>query len=135
MKGIGVLINELGGDASGYKIYQAALNKIIERAWVADNRLYLLFSDKSQIRFYDNGQSCCEDRYMSTDDNLDYFAGAVFLKAEVRGVAETSKDGYGEEHEIQFLLITTDKGVFTMANHNVHNGYYGGFSLVCAGLR
>jgi hypothetical protein len=28
-----------------------------------------------------------------------------------------------------FLEIHTDRGSFTMANHNVHNGYYGGFAV------
>jgi len=33
-------------------------------------------------------------------------------------------------HEVQFVLITTSLGVFTMATHNIHNGYYSGFSVV-----
>lgn len=26
---------------------------------------------------FDGGQSCCENRYMNCDDDLDYFSGAV----------------------------------------------------------
>ena len=32
-------------------------------------------------------------------------------------------------HEIQFLDVKTDKGIFQMANNNEHNGYYGGFLI------
>jgi hypothetical protein len=34
-------------------------------------------------------------------------------------------------HEVQFLIVDTDKGSFTCESHNVHNGYYGGFLVVC----
>lgn len=32
-------------------------------------------------------------------------------------------------HEVQFLVVHTDKGDLTMSSHNEHNGYYGGFSI------
>jgi len=31
---------------------------------------------------------------------------------------------------VQFLTIITDNGTFTVSNHNIHNGYYGGFFIV-----
>jgi hypothetical protein len=34
-------------------------------------------------------------------------------------------------HEVAFLEVTTDRGVFQMKNHNEHNGYYGGFLIRC----
>jgi hypothetical protein len=37
----------------------------------------------------------------------------------------------GEDHDIAFLLVQTSDGVFTMVNHNEHNGYYGGFLVTC----
>jgi hypothetical protein len=90
-----------------------------------ENALLLRFEDGTGIMLVDEGQSCCESRYMSTDDDLNYFVGAELTGAEL---ADGPDEG-GEDdcHETQFLKITTSKGVFTMVNHNEHNGYYGGF--------
>jgi hypothetical protein len=38
------------------------------------------------------------------------------------------EDAYGE-HEQVFVEVVTTKGLITIANHNEHNGYYGGFAL------
>lgn len=76
------------------------------------------------IKLYDDGQCCCEFRYMRTDDDVQSLVGAMLTRIEI-------KDGPSDgDHEQQFLEITTDKGFVTIANHNEHNGYYGGFSLV-----
>lgn len=89
-------------------------------------QLELTFSDGSKLNLADWGQSCCEYRHMSTDDDLSYYIGAKFLKVEI----ENGPDGEGDEyHEQQFMRIYTDRGVFVMVNHNEHNGYYGGFSV------
>ena len=40
------------------------------------------------------------------------------------------EDEWGEVHEVQFLDVKTDKGVFQMSSHNEHNGYYGGFWII-----
>lgn len=86
------------------------------------------FTDGSKLVLRDRGASCCERRYMTLDgDSLDYYKGASFLGAEVGGA---SSEGEDTVHEIQFLNIRTSKGVFTVSNHNEHNGYYGGFSVV-----
>ena len=37
-----------------------------------------------------------------------------------------------ERKDCQFLIITTSKGQFTVANYNEHNGYYGGFALIAS---
>ena len=67
---------------------------------------------------------------MRTDDNLEDFVGAKLLGAEIKEAPnEPDKDG---EHEVEFLEVQTDRGVFTMASHNEHNGYYGGFSIRAA---
>lgn len=75
-----------------------------------------------------NDYQCCEERYMSSDDDLGFFKGAELMNLELRDGPNQDSDGYGE-HEVQFLLVTTSKGVFTMASHNIHNGYYSGFRL------
>ena len=46
-------------------------------------------------------------------------------------MVNVSDDGNNDEiHEIQFLDVKTSKGVFQISNHNVHNGYYGGFWVI-----
>ena len=50
------------------------------------------------------------------------------IDAEIRE-APNEPDEYGD-HEVQFLLVNTSIGTFTVASHNEHNGYYGGFDIV-----
>ena len=129
--GAGVMIRQLGGNADLVEAFTAAVGKKITALALVDNELLFTFEDGSKVKLFDDGQSCCESRYMRTDDNLDYFVGGELMNAEVRD-APTEEDEYGECHEVQFLVVTTSKGAFTMANHNEHNGYYGGFWVVAA---
>ena len=64
---------------------------------------------------------------MHTDDDLTRFVGSEFVLAEAREGPDLSVEY--EIKESQFLVITTDKGVFTVVNYNEHNGYYGGFLM------
>lgn len=98
-----------------------------------DSALSITFADGSKLTLFDDGQSCCETRYMRTDDNLAEYIGGRLLGAEVKDVPELigfwkDEDEYGC-HDMQFLEITTSKGSFVMSNHNEHNGYYGGFCI------
>lgn len=100
--------------------------KPIEAIEVSDDVLRIQ-AGGGAITIKDTGQSCCEHRYMHTDDELPYYVGAKLVGLELRdGPAEES----GEPKECQFLLIQTDKGTITIANYNEHNGYYGGFWIV-----
>ena len=126
--GIGVMINMLGGNEESVNALQKASGKEIASAELAENSLSLKFSDGSGIRFWDNGQSCCESRYMVCDDNLLEFTGQKFIDAELKDGANIQGE-YGDEHEVQFLRINTTGGAIVCSNHNEHNGYYGGFSL------
>jgi hypothetical protein len=135
--GLGVMIAMLGGNRESAEAMQAALGKEITALRLddgdRDNALHFTFSDGSGLRLFDDGQSCCESRYMRTDDDLSAFVGATLVSAEVRDVPKVpSEDEYGDEHEVQFLIVTTSKGAFTMASHNEHNGYYGGFAIRAA---
>jgi len=107
---------------------------------VNDNLLIIHLNDGSQFILEDNLQQCCEHRYMTTDDELAYFVGADLINVEKR---HGGYGGDGEEHdiddddywdqdadEVAFLLVTTSLGVFTIENHNEHNGYYGGFNII-----
>lgn len=97
------------------------------------NTLVLRFTDGTGLRIEDNGQECCENRYMTLDDATAPFIGAAFLGIEVKPVIEPEGE-YNYSHEIAFLEIQTAIGCFTLANHNEHNGYYGGFYIVVKAL-
>ena len=131
MLGVGVIISELSGNEETVNTYKQSLGKAITKVWLGeDNSLHLRFTDGTGIRFSDNGQSCCEERYMRTDDDLSHFVGAKFTGAEVKDAPPVlDEDAWGIEHEVQFLEVHTDKGSFVMSNHNEHNGYYGGFAI------
>lgn len=98
-------------------------------------RLVVTFQDGSFLTLWDDARYCCESRSMSCDDDLTHFGGATLTDAEVRDVggeeALKNVDDDGDVREVQFLVVTTSLGAFTVANHNHHNGYYGGFD-VCA---
>lgn len=107
---------------------KSSLNKKITDLRLVDDILKFTFEDNGCLHVWDGGQDCCEHRYMTTDDDLRDYIGAVFTNIEIRDV-EVKEDMFGV-HEIQFLLIATSKGVFTIETHNEHNGNYGGFWIV-----
>lgn len=126
--GVGVMLSMLGGNADSVGAFKGAMGKTITGLTLGtDDALHFVFDDGSKMKLFDDGQSCCENRYMRTDDNLTDFVGAKLLGAEIKE-APPLKDDYGE-HEVEFLEVQTDRGVFTMVSHNEHNGYYGGFSI------
>ena len=134
--GLGVMIRMLSGDggeteravkhATGRKVTSAALEK---HDGCAAFRVGLTFEDGSRVFIMDNGQSCCESRYMSTDDDLSSMAGETLVSIEERQMAGSDDDDSGGRHDERALIITTDRAAYTIVNHNEHNGYYGGFSL------
>lgn len=126
--GMGVMIGVLGGNEETVNAVKASIGKTIENVCMDSDMLIFKFTDGTKLKMWDGGQSCCENRYMMTDDDLTYFAGAKLMGFEIKDAPDI-EDG-GECHEVQFLDVTTDKGVFQMATHNEHNGYYGGFWIV-----
>jgi hypothetical protein len=129
--GLGVMINALCGNADSVAAFTGAVGKTIAALSLGeDDALHFVFADGSKVRLFDDGQSCCENRYMRTDDNLAEFVGAKLLGAEIKEAPNVQAEY--DEHEVQFLEVQTDHGVFTMASHNEHNGYYGGFSIRAA---
>jgi len=123
--GMGVMLGILGGNEETVTSIESSLNKTIEKAELDGDELVISFTDNTTLVIWDGGQSCCENRYMTTDDDLSDFSGATLLDMELKS-AEYEDHDY-DVHEIQFLDVKTSEGVFTMANHNEHNGYYGGF--------
>lgn len=93
-----------------------------------EERLLLTLADPSTIKVWDDGQCCCEHRYLTCDDSLDYYIGSRLRRLELRKIEEKEEE-YGDVHEIGFLIVHTSKGEFTICTHNEHNGYYGSFSL------
>lgn len=126
--GIGVMIHMLGGNEETVAAHKSAVGKKIASLDVEDNKLKIVFEDGSGIQIYDDGQSCCERRYMNCDDNLEGFVGAEFIEARIAD-GDTTREDY-ETKESQFLIVKTSLGEFTVANYNEHNGYYGGFWMV-----
>ena len=125
--GLSVMIGQLTGNADSVEAFKGALNKTIASLALEDNALHFTFDGGSKIKLFDDGQSCCEERYMTTDDDLSYYIGSQLLDAEIKE-APSVQDEDGE-HEVQFLEIVTSRGAFVMETHNIHNGYYGGFLI------
>lgn len=124
--GMMVMLHQINSSNEESRVIRDAAGKVIADLRLHDDALFVTMTDGYKMRIWDDGQSCCEDRYMHTDDDLSAFIGASFVGAELRTIEEMP--GY-EYHEVQFLLINTSLGTFTMANHNVHNGFYGGFAM------
>lgn len=123
---------------SGWGIYaspnsalalERANGKEISLIELRDDILNIYFTDGMYITIYDDGQSCCESRYMHCEDEADfeYHIGSIFRFAQVVE-GDDIEDEYGV-HETQYCDILTSKGVIQLVCHNEHNGYYGGFYL------
>lgn len=129
--GLGVLIQMLGGNEStveaikkslGSKITSVKLNNDVD-----DGQVEILFKNGTQLNIRDSGRSCCENRYITTDDNLSYFTNCTLKDVELRDHQLVKESEYGDANEIMFLDIVTTKGRIQFVTHNEHNGYYGGF--------
>ena len=125
--GLGVIINMLGGNAETVDAVNKCVNQTITSLKVEKDELVIAFANNTKLILWDDGQSCCEYRYMVCDDkqDLQQFVGATLVGFEIKEAPELPLE-YGA-HEVQFLDVKTSKGVFQCATHNEHNGYYGGF--------
>lgn len=101
--------------------------KLIEREGGGEDSLQLEFEDGTGIDVWDNGQSCCESRYITCDDIPEDLIGGRLVKIEARD-GGSEENEYGE-HETMFVEVATDRAFITLTTHNEHNGYYGGFML------
>ena len=125
--GIGVMLSLMGGNEESVSAFKSCVGKTISSASLEAGSLRLIFTDETILELYDDGQSCCESRYMTCDDDLASYVGATLVDAEV-AEAPNRECEYGD-HEVAFLRVTTSAGVLTCETHNEHNGYYGGFAL------
>lgn len=131
MDGMAVIIRQLFGGDTGAEFYEAAIGKTITVLSFTEERLRLEFEDHSWIEISDAGQSCCESRYMTTDDTLEEYAGSLFLGARLEDAP--SRPTEYDDHDCQFTRVDTSAGTFTIETHVEHNGYYGGFAMIVRG--
>lgn len=107
--------------------------KIVEVARTPASRyhgeesLFLKFEDGVSLRIYDAASYCCEHRFMTCDDDIQSLVGGNLVSIETKA-GPTTEQEYDFD-DIEFLEIRTDKSFITVANHNSHNGYYGGFEV------
>ena len=125
--GLGVMLNFLGGNEETVSAIKASIGNTITSIALDEKSIVIGLSNGTKLKLWDDGQSCCESRYMSCDDDLQSFIGDKLVDIELKD-APNIEDEYGE-HQVQFLDIITDKSRFQIANHNEHNGWYGGFSI------
>jgi hypothetical protein len=93
-----------------------------------DTACVFKFTDGSAATISDEGQSCCESRWMTCDDDLEVHKDAILKGIEILESDDEPVDDNSECTEIVFLRIDTSAGSFRLCMHNSHNGYYGGFS-------
>lgn len=130
MLGIGVIINEMGRESFDLTKYY---DKRITSVDSNDEHFDIHFDDGCSIRIRDGGQSCCEHRYMTCDDDVSKIIGSKLTNIELRE-GPTEEMEWGNEHQTMFVEIATDECFVTLTTHNEHNGWYGGFSIVITSL-
>lgn len=127
MKGMAVMLRDLmgGSDKSASDYYGKTIENIIFDK--EQNHLNIYFTDGAAFQLEDLGQSCCEARYMTFDDDINLLNGEILKEIRVDYTNNTS-DEY-DEHEMAFISIKTNRDSLVFTTHNIHNGYYGGFAL------
>lgn len=103
----------------------------ITSAFLKDQEILLNFHDGKQITIFDEAQSCCEKRYLSSDDDISELIGFELKSISAKNVIRPEENPDGDFDDIVFLEIQAGHITFTAAAHNEHNGYYGGFEIAC----
>lgn len=123
--GMGAMLDMLsGGSKHSSSEFEG---KGIRAASFDGDRLRLSFDDGTAIDISDKAQSCCESRYITTDDDVSSLVGGVLRGIFVKEGPDI-EERYGS-HETAFVEVATYTGSITLCTHNEHNGYYGGFGL------
>lgn len=131
--GLGAMIRLLSGNGSTVRAVKCAIGRTISAIAIVpdlkeDGALKIDFADGSTLLLFDEARSCCEHRYMNTDDDLAAFVGAALIGGTIREGGSIT-DKYENVCESQFLHIETSAGAFDIANYNEHNGYYEGIVI------
>jgi hypothetical protein len=125
---MGVMLAMLGGNSDSVAAFKACVGKTIAKVVMSGEALRFEFTDETAMELFDDGQSCCESRYMTCDEDFASYVGATLMDAEVCEAPSRTSEG-GEDHDCAFLRVTTSAGILTCETHVEHNGYYGGFAL------
>jgi hypothetical protein len=107
---------------------KSCIGKIISSATVDEDGCYLGFTDGSRLSIADEGQSCCEQRYVTCDDSPEDLVGQPYAGYEVKESTNDHEDDY-DVHDAVFVEVKAGLSSIVMETHNVHNGYYGGFDI------
>ncbi len=120
------MIGTLSDNEETVNTVRTTIGKRIKHVRLDENTLKFEFDDGSTLDMFDAEPTCCEIRYMVTDDDLNEYEGATLLDFELKDGPDR-EDAW--EHGVKFLDVKTDRGTFQMVNHNEHNGNYGGFLI------
>ncbi len=96
----------------------------IVNASLSDDKILLTFDDGVILCISDEGQSCCEYRHMTCDDDIRDLIGKTLTSIEVNEVCP-----WQGTHDIAFLEIKAGDEMVSVASHNEHNGFYSGFAI------
>lgn len=92
-----------------------------------DSRLIIAFDDNTILEVADQ-EYTDGVRFLVADNDVNEFSGSILLNIELRDVEISQMDDENDQ-EIQFVIVTTEKGSFTLNYYNEHGGYYSGFSI------
>lgn len=124
--GVGAIIGLLS--SNGVSDKAQFIGRTISSVSVEEKRVVVGFTDGAGFVLKDEGQSCCEYRYLTTDDDPNALVGLTFRDI-VEKPGECKEEEGGECHDTMFVDIVADGAWITLCTHNEHNGWYGGFSI------
>ncbi len=128
----GMMVNPFnltGGQKHGVSEFVGKIIAAVEmpEADPQRDKFLITFEDGIQICISDKEQSCCEERYITCDDDPKSLIGGELRRIESKKGPTIGDDD--DIHEQCFIEIGTDKTFITLCTHNEHNGGYGGFTL------
>ena len=123
---LSLLSNQLKFSETTLNSYWKALGQTIREISCDYQTLTMRFENGHGFTITDNGQSCCENRYMVCDDDTRSYAGARLLGMELADGPRVL-DEWLDPQEVQFLRIHTSRGTIVVSNYN--EGRYSGFCI------
>ncbi len=102
--GLGVMLSMSSGNQN-LAIISKSLGKTVLVTFMDDDKLHIRFTDGTKIRIEDDGQSCCETRYMTCGDDLEYYKDASFLGVEISDAPSVKSNDDDDDrcHDVQFI--------------------------------
>lgn len=116
------------------RLPQRLFDKMVVDARLDDTgeyKIILTLETGEVVVIYDDGQSCCESRYITVPEGeVRDLNGGRLIALIIKHSENNETSEWGDIHEVDFVEIVTDRHHLTFCTHNEHNGYYGGFNLV-----